>query len=279
MTAGELPGSDTNEWYLPMSKAPVRIINRKGYKWCPRLHTCISFWRLKTPFPCWHPIATKRITYSLMVVYQVSHLLSFLSQCDMVHALTFSPFTISSVLNLFCSSSSDKEDCTHPASSAIPIGPAVAKRLSEERESDPAHTIFPTDPSIPPICCSIPTEIPLMQPWYQEIQIKRVFMGCFLPLTSTTERALKYKKHYSRQHIIRELALVAIQTTLLWEATKTRTGRRSCHRLEGTCRQRVRFTKISLESQAKSGPSEVPANGRVLDWMDSHSTAGSPSKS
>ena len=137
-----------------MSKALVGIINQKGYKWCPSLHTCISFWKPETLISHWYPIATERITYSLVVVYQVSHLSSFLSQCDIVHALTDSSsphFPISSVLHLFCSSSSDKGDCTHPASSAIPIGPAVAKRLSEERERDPAHTISPTDPNIPPI--------------------------------------------------------------------------------------------------------------------------------
>lgn len=136
-----------------MSKALVGITNRKGYKWCPRLHTCISFWKPETSFSHWHPIAAKRITYLLMVVYhQVSHLSSFLSQCDMVHALADSSsphFPIFSMLNLFWSSSCDKGGCTHPASSAIPIGPAVAKRLSEERERDPAHTISP--PSTPPI--------------------------------------------------------------------------------------------------------------------------------
>lgn len=31
----------------------------------------------------------------------------------------------------------------------------------------------------------------------------------------------------------------------------------------------MRFAKISLESQAKSGPLEVPATSGVLDWMDS----------
>ena len=138
-----------------MSKAQVGIINRKGYKSCLRLHTCISFWKPETPSH-WHPIATRRITYSLMVVYQVSHLLSFLFHCDMVHALTDSSsphFPISSVLNLFCFSSSDKGDCTHPASSAIPVGPAVAKRLNGARERDPAHTISPTQYSS---CCYSP---------------------------------------------------------------------------------------------------------------------------
>lgn len=84
----------------------------------------------------------------------MSHLLPFLSQCDMGHALTDSSsshFPTSSELNPLHSSSSDKGDCTHPASNTIPVGPAVAKRLREERERDPTHTISPTDSSSPPI--------------------------------------------------------------------------------------------------------------------------------
>lgn len=49
-----------------------------------------------------------------------------------------------------------------------------------------------------------------MQPQYQ--QIHRILMGCFLPLTSTTKKVPKYKKHYSRQYVIRELTLIAAAT-------------------------------------------------------------------
>lgn len=108
----------------------------------------------RTPFSHCHPAAAKRITSSLMAMFQVSCLSPFLPQGDKVHALTDSSsphFPISSALK-FCSSSLTKGGCTPPASSATPVGPAVAKRLSErERERDPTHSISPTNPNIPPI--------------------------------------------------------------------------------------------------------------------------------
>lgn len=132
----------------------------------------------------------------------MSHLLPVLSQCDMGHALTESSSShspTSSELNFFHPSSSDRGDCTHPASNAIPVGPAVAKRLREERERDPTHTISPTDSSSPPI--------PTLHLYWDKVGATLIF----LPLTNITKKVMKYKKHCSTSTVpdIRELSLIA----------------------------------------------------------------------
>lgn len=78
---------------------------------------------------------------------------------------------------------SDKGDCTPPASSAIPIGPAVEKRLSERDTPYPLK--FPYKSQYPSYCCSLALlRYPRCNLGIQ--QIHKGFMGCFLPL----------RKHY-----------------------------------------------------------------------------------
>lgn len=187
----------------------------------------------------------------------MSCLSSLLPQGSCSYFLPSFPHLLCAEVLLFFS---DKGDCTPQQAVPDPAVPAVAKRLSERERSHPLKFPYKSQCSS---CCYSPA---LLRYHWCNLGVQQIhmgFMGCSLPLTSTTEEVPKYDTTV-------ELAQRQMQSTLVGNHLGHRRSEilprskrsRSCLDLIG----QDRLTKISLESQAKSGPLEVTATGTAQDW-------------